>query len=557
MAAYADSGSDSARPAGPEAEAQAERQAPDCQDGRVTELWSLRPDVLITDQPGEPALRLHGRWGETVIRPASALVRDLLRRMQLGPTRLANALDSGRKPEPAAAADRAAVLSVLTRIQPLVARSLATSTGDLVLLSVEPIAASARFRPHVVAAGLPVRLSRFTVLRAADRCLQAESPLSLHRVLLHRDEAAAIASALARPRTLAELGAVLPTEERLLHAAVAYLIAAGVAVQAVDGPDGPVFAEDTDPVLRLWPADDLMFHTRSSLGRHDGPFGATFAHGDGHGPEPAVKPRPAGERIALFRPRFEHLLKTDAPFSAVLEARHSAPRLAAAGPDARELGELLYRAVRIRARTKPAGHDAESGGLLSRPYPAGGSLHELEFYVTVRDCAGLEPGVYAYDPLHHALCPVTGDPDARDRMLGRAQQATGLSEPPPVLVTITARFGRVLWKYSGLGYNLVLKDAGVAMLTLQLVATAMGLGTRPVGGAEIDEAPRLLGLDWRAESGVGGVVLGRVPGPGAGEPAEPGEPAGPIGQSIDPGFGFEAVNDADWRRIGQSLIKTL
>lgn len=541
MAAYPDPESGPTRPAGPAEEQPAWSE--DCNsggEGPVTELWSLRPDVLVTDRPGKPAVRLRSRWGDTVIRPATPLVRDVLRRMQLGPTRLANALDSGRKPEPAAAADRAAVLRVLTAIQPLVVRSLTTSTGDLVLLSVEPIAAAARFQPRPVAPDLPVRLSRFTVLRATGGDLLAESPLSLHRVVLHRDEAAAVASALARPRTPAELAEVLPIEEPLLRAAVAYLIAAGTAVQAVAGPGGPVFAEDLDPVLATWSAEELMFHARSSLGRHDGPFGAAYAHGPGPGPEAAVKPRPAGEPIALYRPRFEQMLKADAPFSAVLEARHSPRRFEPAGPDLRELGELLYRALRIRAWTAPEGGDPESEALLSRPYPAAGSLHELEFYVTVRDCAGLEPGVYAYDAMHHNLYPTGAGPQAGARLLHHAQTATGLPVEPPVLITVTARFARVLWKYSGLGYNLILKDAGVAMLTLQLVATAMGLGARPVGGAEIEAVPALLGLDWRRESPVGAVVLGRL-----------------AAQDPDSLAGYRPANDAEWPRRGQEQIKSL
>jgi oxazoline/thiazoline dehydrogenase len=39
----------------------------------------------------------------------------------------------------------------------------------------------------------------------------------------------------------------------------------------------------------------------------------------------------------------------------------------------------------------------------SRPYPSGGALYELEFYVTVNHCQDLARGFYHYEPLHHRL----------------------------------------------------------------------------------------------------------------------------------------------------------
>jgi SagB-type dehydrogenase family enzyme len=48
-------------------------------------------------------------------------------------------------------------------------------------------------------------------------------------------------------------------------------------------------------------------------------------------------------------------------------------------------------------------------------------------------------------------------------------------ESPPVLIVLAARFARMTWKYEGIGYANLLKDAGGLLQTRYLVATAMGL----------------------------------------------------------------------------------
>ncbi|MFD0632045.1 SagB family peptide dehydrogenase [Catenulispora yoronensis] len=186
---------------------------------------------------------------------------------------------------------------------------------------------------------------------------------------------------------------------------------------------------------------------------------------------------------------------------------------------------MLYRALRIRAQNAVGG-DPDAGHIQDRPYPAGGAVHELEFYLTIGECDGLRPGVYAYDALRHELVPVASQPQDRCDLLAQAQVAAELEGCPPMLITVTARFGRVFWKYSSIGYRLVMQDTGVVLQTLYLVATAMGLGVCALGAVDIDRTARVLGLDWRVESGVGAMVLGRprgaVPGsvPAGADPAD-------------------------------------
>lgn len=487
----------------------------------VRQLWSLRADVLV--EAADRTLTLVSRWGETVIRAPGPLLRDSLNRMQLGPISLDNVLDAERRPKARVLAERAAVMLALGRLEHLVVRSLAAEDGSRILMSVEPVARTARFRPRPVPDGTPVRLSRFATLRTVDGLLTAESPLALHRVLLHHPEAAMLVAALAGPRTPEQIEELVGGPPELARTALSYLLAAGIAVPGHDGAPQPVFDEDADPALRMWPANDLVFHAGSTLGRTDADFGATYPLGPGPNPEPAVKPRTRTGRVPLYRPELKQLEAADAPFTAVLEARRSHRRFDRAAPTLEELGELLYRALRIRA-SGPASGNPAAGHVLDRPYPAGGAAHELEFYITVGECEGLRPGVYAYDALRHELVPVPSQARDRYELMVQAQVAAELEGRPPMLITVTARFGRVFWKYSSIGYRLVLQDTGVVLQTLYLVATAMGLGVCALGSVDIDRTSRVLDLDWRVESGVGAMVLGRPAGavPPEPWPADPG-----------------------------------
>jgi SagB-type dehydrogenase family enzyme len=86
---------------------------------------------------------------------------------------------------------------------------------------------------------------------------------------------------------------------------------------------------------------------------------------------------------------------------------------------------------------------------------------------------------------------------------------------PQVLITIAARFGRVSWKYSALAYALILKDVGVLIQTLYLMATDMGLGGCAIGTNNIDLFAKMTGIEFHVEGPVGQFAIGRGIKPGA------------------------------------------
>jgi SagB-type dehydrogenase family enzyme len=67
----------------------------------------------------------------------------------------------------------------------------------------------------------------------------------------------------------------------------------------------------------------------------------------------------------------------------------------------------------------------------------------------------------------------------------------------------------VSWKYSSLAYALILKDVGVLMQTLYLMAADMELGACAIGSTNIELFAKMTGLDFHVEGAVGQFALGR------------------------------------------------
>ena len=177
-----------------------------------------------------------------------------------------------------------------------------------------------------------------------------------------------------------------------------------------------------------------------------------------------------------------------------------------------ELSRFLDSTARVRSRWK-SGPDLDDGGpdieYAARPYPSGGSAYELELYLAVANCEGLARGFYHYDAGGHALVPIAIRAQELDALLAGAEFAMGAPAAPQILVTITARFGRVSWKYSSVAYSLVLKNVGVLIQALYLMATDMGLAGCAIGTNNIDLFAKMTGIEFHIEGPVGQFALGR------------------------------------------------
>jgi SagB-type dehydrogenase family enzyme len=352
-------------------------------------------------------------------------------------------------------------------------------------------------------------LSRFAYLRRRGNEMILESPRAGALFRICNPKIATAIAMLATPRQLRELRRQdgFPGIEL-----VALLVDCQILFNIDPAADGGLRSAEGDDSLVLWDFHDLLFHARSMEGRHANPAGGTYPYAGVMAPPPAVRARWPGKRIDLGR--FTAAPSQPiSPASKLLRERHSTRTFDDQRPiTLAELARFLDNSARVHSRWKSRldlGADAPVVDYAAKPYPSGGASYELELYLAADKCEGLARGFYHYDADAHALAPIGVGAGDLDALLAGAQFAMGAPAVPQILITIAARFGRISWKYSSIAYALILKDAGVLMQTLYLVATDMGLGGCAIGTANISLFAKMTGMEFHVEGPVGQFAIGR------------------------------------------------
>jgi SagB-type dehydrogenase family enzyme len=354
-----------------------------------------------------------------------------------------------------------------------------------------------------------IALSRFAYLRRRGNEMVLESPRAGALFRIGDPKIAATLASLSTPQKISALRRE-PGFPGLEFLALLVDCRILLKVEAAKG-DGLRPSEGDDNLV-LWDFHDLLFHTHSTEGRQANPLGGLYPYAGLIPPPPAVRPRWPGRAIDLSKVSGTPS-DTPTPFARLLHERHSTRDFDDTHPiTLAELARFLDIAARIRSKWK-SGMDMDGGGpevsYAARPYPSGGGAYELELYLSVANCEGLARGFYHYDADRHALVPIGVRAHELDAQLAAAEFAMGAPAAPQVLITIAARFGRVSWKYSSVAYSLILKDVGVLLQTLYMMATDMRLGGCAIGTNNIDLFAKMTGLEFHVEGPVGQFALGR------------------------------------------------
>lgn len=348
------------------------------------------------------------------------------------------------------------------------------------------------------------KLSRFAYLHQENGAVVLESPLSFHKMVFFDERIFRLLFLLSggiRPGEMAE--AQSGFDNRVTCEIISLLLSCAFVVSSEE-PAGQ--KEDAFP-LDMWEFHDLLFQSRSRLGRHRNALGPTYRFLGAMPPLPVVPPPVSATIIPLETPDMETLEKNDTPFSAVLENRTSVRDYADTPLDLSQLSELLFRAARIKYIPKGDRHGEVAFG----PCPGGGAIHELEIYPLVKGCRGLGAGLYRYNPKAHQLERKSGITKDLETMIWGAAMSMVKKDPKDiqVLLLLTSRLPRLSFKYQSIAYATTLKGLGCLYQTLYLVATAMDLGPCALGSGDSDLFAKATGIDYYAEPLIGEFVIGR------------------------------------------------
>ena len=163
-----------------------------------------------------------------------------------------------------------------------------------------------------------------------------------------------------------------------------------------------------DAELVVWDFHDLLFHARSTEGRHANPLGGVYPYAGYFsvaGGAAAVARKE--NRSARFSAAHS---ETISPTATLLRQRHSTRSFDDQRPiTLAELARFLDGTARVHSRMRNRLDLGDGGPVITyalRPYPSGGGCYELELYLAVDKCEGLARGFYHYDAGGHALVPI-------------------------------------------------------------------------------------------------------------------------------------------------------
>lgn len=115
-----------------------------------------------------------------------------------------------------------------------------------------------------------------------------------------------------------------------------------------------------------------------------------------------------------------------------------------------------------------------------RPVASGGARYPLELYPIVLDSPDIDAGIYHYNSRDSALDQLAAG-EYTDWLQDHWTWITSADQVAAAIV-ITARPGHAADRYGELAYLLAALEAGAVIQTLQLIATDLGIGSRPHNG---------------------------------------------------------------------------
>ena len=465
---------------------------------------SFRRDISFTEPPEDGAIRLEGQLFSWTSEKLSPGIKSAFKKLADGSVPESELLDLVTELDGSNGV--IGLFQYLNRLSRLICYTLKWEDELVATLIPNEPPSDYQFKEKLIEPEQRYILSRFASFRRTrDGEMIIESPLGRAKVMVHHPMIGAIFTALGKPQFPKHLGRDIPDLPEEISLAFANFLLNAQVICAVDAENN--LQEDTHPALGQWEATDLLFHKETRMGWKNQPYGGNYRFRGKFDPLPLLRPNLPEKTIPLFKPDLSGLEENDVPFTAVLEQRQSKRKFGDVPITLEQLGEFLYRTARIKRVYNTGNNDSE---VAFRPYPSGGALHELEIYPVVRDCQGLDSGLYYYNPVEHQLHQVSEPTPRVNSLLTYAWFAANQESQPQVLFVITARFQRIQWKYQSLPYALVLKHVGVLIQTMYLVATAMGLAPCALGGGNSDIFADAAQLDYYAETSVGEFLLGSL-----------------------------------------------
>lgn len=144
-----------------------------------------------------------------------------------------------------------------------------------------------------------------------------------------------------------------------------------------------------------------------------------------------------------------------------------------------------------------------------RHVPSAGCRHSFETYLCVRHIQSIQPGVYRYLPIEHALLFEHDVDDFSDELDMATLHQKFISSAAVVFVWAAIPY-RMEWRYGLAAHRVILMDVGHVCQNLYLACEAIDAGTCAIAAYDQDKMDRLLRLDGNDEYTIYLAPVGKV-----------------------------------------------
>lgn len=155
-----------------------------------------------------------------------------------------------------------------------------------------------------------------------------------------------------------------------------------------------------------------------------------------------------------------------------------------------ELSYLLYVTYGVR--------ESKVASRILRTAPSAGNRHSIETTLIVLNVKELDPGIYRYLPLEHALYKVSTPFDLIERLSFALRKQAFAINSAVVFAWSTIPY-RTEWRYKEAAHKVIAIDVGHVAENLYLACEALGFGTCAIGAYDQDLMDELIEVDGEEE----------------------------------------------------------
>ncbi len=207
------------------------------------------------------------------------------------------------------------------------------------------------------------------------------------------------------------------------------------------------------------------------------------------GAPPIQKPYPPeAQLIPLPEPDF--LEDRQVSFLELMELRSTVREYSPEPLTMKELSYLLWCTQGVKM--------VMQGGATKRTVPSAGARNAFETYLYIDKVEGLEPGLYRFLALEHALLPIELGPQVKEKLAAGFNKVNMYNQSAVTFIW-AAVLERMEYAFGGRALQYLYIDAGHVCQNLYLAGYTIDVGTCAIGHFNDVEINNLLGLDGDKE----------------------------------------------------------